>query len=338
MTALAVTTLSSCGSVNGNDGCDDQISASLKRTMFWGGVSPDHWEANRGDEIGDILRPLWHAEDSIFVHTARIDHGTDIVGIFDVAIDPATRSFRGFRAYAFANVIRDYDYDPITRDFALTFSHAPDDIQTSYARAVGDSLVIGESIKDVTWFPLSARFSEAGNGLYIYAHDPSTLVNGFYFVSRQNPAEDSLVHAVELTVPDARGFDVAAGMLCFGQTDLTGSVHTTVFVIQLGALGGPRAVATFEGAFVSASVRPEGTCAILSLDDLVSGNVVGLLDLTTGGFTKLNVQTRPCTHPVADFASWSPNAGSFAFSAGAFNSEGAIFPRELWIKTSVTCR
>lgn len=289
--------------------------------------------------MGDIYHPVWYAEDRIFVRTGRFDHGEFVAGIFDVAIEPATRAFRGIRAFAFPEVIRDYDYDVSTGDFALTFSFTSSDIQTVWARAEGDSLIAGDTIRDAGWYPLCARFVAEGGGLVLYAHDPSTSINGFYFSSRDGSGEDSLLYAVELTVADARGFDIAGGRLCFGQSDFSGPVKTTITVIDIVGDHTPRVVTTLNGVFMSASVHRAGTCAIISVDDFgLPGSVVGLLDFDTGSFTIVSTRTRGCGFPIADFASWNPAGNAFAFSASSFDGEGGLFPRQLWIRNSVVCR
>lgn len=337
---LAAASLLACDSVTDSDGgFKNLISPNLLRVMYWGYVAADHWEPNSGVEIGNIFHPVWFADDSIFVHTAMLDHGVDVVGIFSVAMDPATRSLRRVQSYAFAGTIRDYDYDVTTRDFVLTFSETPGEIKAARARLSGDNLVLTDDVRDESWFPLCARFDANGDGIFLYAHDPATLINGFYFASRNNPSQDSLVHAVELGVAEARGFDVAGGVLCFGQTDFTGAAKTTISVVDLSVLGAPRLVATLPGAFISASVHPAGTCAIIALNDMsLPGDVVGLLDLHSGLFTKLDVRTRVGAAPIADFASWNPTANAFAFSGAGFNGEGALYPRQLWIRASTFCQ
>lgn len=341
-TGVLIGTLSVAACDSSTDGgrCeDDSISPNLKRIMYWGEVEPDHWEPNQGIEAGGIFHPVWYADDSILVHTGKLDHGVDVVGIFNVAIDPATYSFRGVESYAFADVIRDYDYDPPTGDFAITFSKTPSDIQTVSARVAGDSLVAGNTILDASWFPLAARFVSSADEIVAYAHDPSTLINGFYYVSRISPSSDSLLHAIDLSVSDARGFDIAAGTMCFGRTDLAGGGMSTISVINLNGDQTPRIVATLKGAFVSASVHPAGSCAVVSVSDLSEpGSVVGLLDLASGSFTRLDVQTRPCTFATADFASWNPTGDAFSFSAGGFDGEGGEFARQLWGRRSSSCQ
>ncbi|HEX5130861.1 MAG TPA: hypothetical protein VFX92_00090 [Candidatus Krumholzibacteria bacterium] len=307
--------------------------------MYWGVVAADQWEANKGDEIGNIFHPVWHSADGIFVQTGRVDDGVGVAGIFDVAIDPVTHIYRGFRTLAFSGVIRDYDYDSSTGDFAITYSNTPDDIQTVWARAVGDSLVVGDTILDASWFPLSARFVSPGGGLVVYAHHPSTSVNGFYYVSKSAPSSDSLLYAIELSVPDARGFDIAGGTMCFGQTGLPGAAASTISVIDLAGNKTPRTVAVLEGAFVSAGVHATGACAVVSVDDFTRpGSVVWLLDLTSGSFTELNVRTRPCGFVTADFTSWNPAGDAFAFSGSGFDGEGGQYPRQLWVKRLAACQ
>lgn len=327
----------SCDSTTGDDGCEEPVSRNLQRIMYWGYVAADHWEPNQGVEIGNIYHPVWYADDSIFVHTSKVDRGVAVVGIFNVAIDPATRSFRSVESHAFADVIRDYDYDASTGDLAITYSRAPSDIQSAKARVVGDSLVLGAVIRDAAWFPLSARFLSTGDEIVVYAHDPATMVNGFYYVSMTSPSSDSLLHAVDLSVAEARGFDIAAGIMCFGQTNPSGT-NSTISVIDLDGSPSVRAVATLGGAFVSANVHPAGSCAVVSVNDFSEpGSVVGLLDLTSGGFTRLDVKARPCAFPMADFASWNPRGDAFAFSSAAFDGEGGQYPRQLWLRSRITC-
>ena len=329
----------SCDLSTDGDGCGDLIPTHLRRVMYWGYVTAEHWEANKGVEIGNIYYPLWYADDKLFVHTAKVDHGTSIVGLFNVAIDPTTYAFRSVKSFALAHVIRDYDYDPSTGDFAITYSRTPNDIQSALARAVGDSLVLGTAIRDAAWFPLAARFTSIGDGILIYAHDPSTMVNGFYHVSRTSPSSDSLLYAVELTVAEARGFDIAAGIMCFGETNVGSGISSTISIVDLNGDRSVKTVATLKGAFASASVHPTGSCAIVSLSDLGEpGSIVGVLDFESGGFTKLSVKTRPCAFAVADFATWNPRGDAFAFSAAGFNGEGAEYPRQLWLRFDTECQ
>jgi len=334
--ALAIVCFLGCDIIS--DDCDDRpFLPQLKRVMYWGYVSADHWEANQGVEIGNVYHPVWHAEDRIFVHTARVVHGEGAVGIFNVMIDPATWAFRGIRTLASPHVSRDYDYEPSTGDFALTFSFTPVDIQTIWARAAGDSLEAGATIRDASWYPLCARFVDA-DAMVLYAHNPATSINGFYFVSREESDLDSLLYSVDLSEADARGFDVTAGTLCFGETDLSGRPKAVIRVIDITSDPNPRYVTTLDAVFVSACVHPNGTCAIISVyDPRRPGNVVGLVDLESGAFTEINIHTRPCAFPIADYASWNPDGDAFAFSASAFNGEGALYPRQLWVRHSVAC-
>ena len=332
---LPALTLLECDKPTDTGGCDEPISRDLTRVMYWGEVSGDHWAPNTGYEIGEIRQPVWYANDGIFVRSRRINHGVDENGIFSVAIDPQKNSFVAVHVLTFPDVIRDFDFDATTGDFALTFSRTPNDIQTVLARASGTTFVVVDTILGSSWYPLSARFAK--DGMYLYAHDPSTLVNGFYFASLSTPEEDSLLYATSLSVTDARGFDSGSGIVCFGKTDPVDGT-TTISVISVANDQGPRSVATLPGAFVSACISPSGSCAVICLEGLEQpGSVVGLLGLATGRFARLNVRTRPCGFVTADFASWSPSGKVFAFSAGGFDSEGGVFPRQLWAKVNAVC-
>jgi hypothetical protein len=174
-------------------------------------------------------------------------------------------------------------------------------------------------------------------GLVDYAPTPATQVSGFYYVSDSMSGSDSLIHSIGLLPSDARGFDVAGGKLCFGFTDAT--YNTQFYVIDLLDSQTPRRVGEIEGSFVSVGIDPTGSCAIVSTEVIrpEPGSIVGIVDLQAESYRRIDVRTRPCSFMTADFASWNPQSGAFAFSAGGFTGEGDVFPRQLWIKRGIDC-
>jgi hypothetical protein len=326
-----------CDSVTDGGGCDEQpISRYLKRIMYWGTVAAGQDEPNQGTETGDIYQPIWHRPDRILVRTARVDAGAVVRGIFEVSVDSLTQSFQGVSTFAFPFLIRDFDYDPATAEFAVTFSRDPVNIQTVRALAIEPSLVVVDTVLNESWYPRAARYAEGG-GLFVYARSPVTQAAGFYFLANPPLSVDSLLYAVDLSIPDARGFDVAAGELCFG---VTNGLETQVSVIDLAGDRQPRKLATIDGSFVSVCVNPSGTCAVVSTEVFAPdpGSIVGILDLATGSFSRVDVRTRLCGFVIADFASWDPAGKMFAFSASGFTGESQVYPRQLWARRNVSCR
>lgn len=332
------TALPGCDGPLGTGG-DDAISTSLVHVLHWGRVSAVQDEPNAGEYTsGDIRQPVWYRPDCLFVRTEHLDDGAYVRGISAVTVDPVTFAFRGIDTLAFPFLLRDFDYNPVTDEFVLTFSRDPSNIQTVRARGESSALVVVDTVLGEAWLPRGARFVEPDGALVVYATDPATQVAGYYQVSNPPAPADSLIVAVELPPSEARGFDVAAGVLCMGRSDE--SSNTEVSVVDLNGDRVARVVRVLAGEFRSIGLDPAGSCALVATErfDQDPGARVAVLDLASGSFAEVDVQTRPGTFAIADFASWNPAGGAFAFSASGFTGEQAVFPRELWVRRSVACR
>ena len=306
--------------------------------MYWGTVSADQDEANQGYEDGDIRQPLWYRPGGILVNTGRVDKGKLVRGLFDISIDPVTYSFRSFHTFAFPFLIRDFDYDTSSGQFAVTFSRDPVNIQVVRALAQDATLAVVDTVVGAAWFPRAARFADSGAGIVVYARNPSTEVEGFYHVSSSASEPDSLIFPINLSIDDARACDVAAGKLCFGVSseDLKTS---SVFLIDLSAKRGPRRLATVNGVFVSCSINRQGSHAIIATELHLpnsSGSAVGVLNLATGAVQPLDVRTTACGFVLADHPSWNSDGDAFAFVGSAYTGEGEVFPWQLWAKTGLS--
>ncbi len=323
---------------SGGSDCDDEaISSHLKQVLYWGYVSATEDQPNQGTEIGSIRQPVWGHPDRIYVNTGQMDAGTFVRGIYEIEVDSVSYSFKQYKPFEFPYLIRHFDYEPSTDRMAVTFSRDAVNIQTVIAQGVEPTLVVNDTLVSSSWFPRAARFVDGG-GVIAYASNPTTQTKGFYFFSV--PAgDDSLVIAVDLSIGDARGFDVSGGTMCFGVT--SDSIdQTTIKVIDLDGDRLLRDVRVLSGQFVSASVDPTGSCAVVSVEVFVPtpGNRVGIVNLTTGAFAELDVRTRPCGFVIADFPDWSPSGNAFAFSGAAFTGEGDRFPRKLWAWRDAICQ
>jgi hypothetical protein len=200
---------------------------------------------------------------------------------------------------------------------------------------VSSALVVVDTVLGEAWLPRGARFAGPGGALVVYATDPGTQTAGYYYVSNPPAPEDSLIVAINLLPEEARGFDIAAGRMCFGRTDA--SFNTELSLVDLSGDRVSRVVKTLEGEFRSVGLDPAGSRAIVATDFILqgSGARVGILDLDTGNFSPVDIRTRQNTFPIADFAFWNPLGTAFAFTASGFNGEGAVFPRELWVRRDV---
>jgi hypothetical protein len=334
--AMCVATLS-CDSVTGND-CDRKVSSDLKRIMYWGTVAADQDEANHGYESGEIRQPLWYRPGGIFVNTGRVDKGAFVRGLFDISIDPVTYSFRSFHTFAFPFLIRDFDYDPSSGQFAVTFSRDPVNIQVVRALGQDTALAVVDTVAGAAWFPRAARFLESSGGIVVYARNPTTEVEGFYHVPSTVSEPDSLILSIDLSIDDARAFDVAAGKLCFGVSS-DDFRTSSVYVIDLDANRGPRRLATVNGVFVSCAINRQGSYALIATELFLpnsSGSAVGVLNMSTGRVQGLDVRTTPCGFVLADHPSWNNKGDAFAFVGSAYTGESQEFPWELWARTKVS--
>lgn len=303
--------------------------------MYWGRVSPEQDKPNQGYETGNIYQPIWYQADKIAVRSAQLDADSLVRGIFDIEVDPSTLGFRKIHTLAFPYLIRDFDYDPISGRFAITFSKDAANIQTVRANAAEPALAVIDTVLNEQWFPRAARFW--GSDLLVYAQNPTTFISGFYFVPSAGTIGDSLVLAADLSIADVRGFDVAGNQLCYGVTE---SEQSQIFVMDLTQSLPPRRVATIAGEFVSASLNASGTCAVVSAfvyQPNEAGNIVGLLNIASGSYKRVDVRTQSCGYVTADFAYWNPTSNGFAFSAGGFTGESEVFPRQLWARKNVQC-
>lgn len=336
---LVVAFLLACDSPDDTTACLKlPVSPQLKSVLYWGYVSGQTWVPNRGVEIGNIYQPIWYAADKILVNTGRLDDGVFVRGIFEVSIDPVTHAFRSVQSFAFPSSIKDFDYDVITGQFLITSFAAPDRFQTVHAHVEGQALAVSDTVLDSRWDPQCAKFVNS-SGAVIFARSPNDLKWGFYYVQSGTQVQDSLVLATSLgTVADARGWDLAGGKLCFGNTHATAYL-STITVIDLDGDRIPRVIAQLEGAFASVRINSAGTCAIVCWEDLrVPGSVAVLIDLSTGQRQDVDIQIAPCLFPVADFAGWGPGDSTFSFSAGGFSGEQDELPRQLWINEKAFCR
>lgn len=330
----------SCDSpADGEGGCSDPISTDLQRIMYWGLVSPTQDEPNKGTPSWNIWEPNWYQQDKILIRSVRLDNNVVIKGIFEVTIDPVTHEFQAVEALAFPYEIRNYDYNPETMQFVVTFSQTANDYQIVRAQASGANLAIIDTLLDNSWTPLRSRFIGNQPGVIAYAQNPLLDTWGFHFVSESQTAEDSLIFAVELSLNEALAFDVQDSVLVFGR-EASDPKKTEVFVLDVGHGDAPRSVGLLEGDLVSIAVNLAGTLAIVSLvagpgSSSYPNYLAYVIDLSSGRHERLDLKTNPCGFAAADFASWSPIEMSFAFSGGAFSGEGSLSPRQLWVKRGV---
>jgi hypothetical protein len=337
--ALASVVALSCDSVTDNGGdCDHKVSSSLKRVMYWGTVSADQDEPNQGIGAGDIFQPIWYRNNRILIRSVRADKGVLVRGIFEVSIDSLSLDFKGVDTYAFPFLIRDFDYDATLQEFAIVFSRSADDIQVVRAQRAGSNLAVIDTLLGQSWHPRSARYDQAGGGVFAYATSPITQVSGFYYVSTPGTS-DSVVVPIVLPISDVRGFDVSNGRICYGVTTDSNGFETQIWLRDFHNNQNPQLLAHFPGVFVSATLNATATCAIVSTEvtGKSPGVVVRTVDMSSGASKLVDVKTHACGFAIADFSSWNPGETSFAFSASAFTGEGDVFPRELWLRTGAEC-
>jgi hypothetical protein len=336
--ACVVAVILACDSVNGHSDCDKPVSSNLKKIMYWGTVSADQDEPNQGMGAGDIFQPIWYRTDRILIRSARVDKGVLVRGIFEVSIDSLSLDFKSVDTYAFPFLIRDFDYDATSQEFAIVFSRSANDIQVVRARRVGSNLAVVDTVLGQSWHPRSARYEQAGGDLIAYASNPITQVSGFYYVNTPGTS-DSVIVPILLPISDARGFDTANGKICYGVTTDSNGFETQIWLRDFRGNQNPVLLAHFPGAFVSATLNATATCAIVSTEvtGKSPGVVVRIVDLLSGASQPVDVKTHPCGFVIADFSSWSPSETSFAFSASAFTGEGDVFPRELWARRNTAC-
>lgn len=106
--------------------------------------------------------------------------------------------------------------------------------------------------------------------------------------------------------------------------------------LDLAHNSGARRVASFGADFASATLNSSGTCAIVCINEYPE-ELVGVLNLATGAFTKLDIRSYRAFFSTAESPSWNPDETAFAFSASGWSGEGDVLPRELWVRTAPPC-
>jgi hypothetical protein len=335
--------LTSCDDDPAGTDCDgQQISAALHRVLYWGRTSSNNEEPNTGEPSSTILKPLWYAPDHVLVVSQRLSHGQNIPGLYDITINPDSQQFMAYKALQFPYAIQAFDFDAASETFLVLYVKQPFYAFVARAVASGGDLALETVVVDSTWTPLGARLVRGSQAAVVYCLTPPSGRAGFYRFSPVADPADSLLVADDVGPQEAAGFDVTDDSIFYGRTTGSYPYHAELLRYPLDGVASGTTIATLVGEFVSVSVNDDETCALVSryVDsyEVEPGNRVDLVDLITGKSQQVDIRTRPCNFVIADFATWRPTGGAFAFSAASFSSEGDLFPRELWIRTGVVCQ
>lgn len=333
-------------------GCDNvtspeqetQLNPSLHQVFYWGYSDAATKIPNTGPSVGpDVLFPCWIIQNQLFFYSSELRNAVSHKGFFLIEIDANDFSYKKHSFYSFeSSDVTDIKNIPGTRKFLVTIR------QNLNQRIVlvdinGNSLIVNTLIEDI-WKPVSAAALVPGQSIVFYGTDPlDPNIHGFFKAAIQEDkvTSISLLSKISLGVDEAQSFAVSpdARHIIFGRNDIS---RTRVKFNQLGITAEDstlKVIAERNGYFRSVAVNPVNQSKLL-LNYRFSGDAVNppqdhieLFDLITFKSTDLDVRTTKFSSRfiVNDNPSWSPDGRHMAFSAGAFDSEGGVYPLELWI-------
>ncbi|MGE5409527.1 MAG: hypothetical protein ACM3MI_01100 [Clostridiales bacterium] len=349
--ALVACMFSSCDKVTSPDHTIT-LNSKLHQLFYWG-FTDMATTATRAPNIGasvgpDVLYPCWINQNQIFFYSAEEKNAVTRKGFFLLNLDPQNFSFKDYSFYPFENDgILDIKNIAGSSKFLVAARQASLQKILLIELNGNGSVSLRELIGD-EWKPGSAAIFSSGEEFIFYGTNPQNNVSGFYKAVLQSTGAVShidLLYNITLKPNETASFAVTKDnrYLIFGQDDNT---RTRVRFMQLGIDGTDttlKVIADRGGSFNSVAADPANPSKLL-LNYGFPGNAaappqchIELFDLTTSRSEDLDVRTTKFTSRfiVNENPSFSPDGRHFAFTAGAFDGEGGIYPLELWIYSNV---